>query len=83
MRNLKQRCRVMIDEYNYDIAERSWHIERDENVLGRTKIAASFGEASRKSGHRITDLIDLHNKGSASRCAQLKQIYSPRGDPNF
>jgi len=51
-----KRCWVMIDEYNYDIAERSWHIERDENVLGRTKIAASFGEASRKSSHRINRL---------------------------
>ncbi|MDM9649312.1 hypothetical protein [Rhizobium sp. S163] len=57
-----KRSWVMIDEYNYDIAERSWYIEPDENVLGRfskafmMKIAASFGEASRKTGRRISRL---------------------------
>jgi hypothetical protein len=57
-----KRCWVMIDEYNYDVAERSWYIEPDQNVLGRfskafmMKIAFSFGEASRKSGRRINRL---------------------------
>jgi uncharacterized protein YmfQ (DUF2313 family) len=52
----------MIDEYDYDIAERSWYVEPDENVIGcfskafMMKIAASFGEASRKSGRRINRL---------------------------
>jgi len=54
-----KRCWVVLDEYNYDIAERSWYIEPDEKVLGRfskafmMKIATSFGEASKKSGRRI------------------------------
>ncbi|MBO9198332.1 hypothetical protein J5277_29850 [Rhizobium sp. 16-449-1b] len=57
-----KRSWILVDEYNYDIAERSWYIEPDENVLGRfskafmMKIAASFGEASRKSGRRISRL---------------------------
>lgn len=57
-----KRCGVIIDEYNYDVAERSWYIEPDENVLVRfskafmMKIAASFGEASRKSGRRVNQL---------------------------
>ena len=57
-----KRCWIMLDEYNYHIAERSWYIEPDGNVLGRfskafmMKIAASFGEASRKSGRRINRL---------------------------
>ena len=57
-----KRCWVMVDEYNYDVAERSWYIEPDESVLGRfsktfmMKVAASFGEASRKSGRRVNRL---------------------------
>lgn len=54
-----KRCWIMVDEYNYDVAERSWYIEPDQKALGRfskafmTRIAAAFGEASRKSGRRI------------------------------
>lgn len=54
-----KRCWIMIDEYNYDVAERSWYIEPDQEILGRfskafmMKIAAAFGEASRRSGRRI------------------------------
>ncbi len=54
-----KRCWVIVDEYNYDVAERSWYIEPDEKTLGRfskafmMRIAAAFGEASRNSGRRI------------------------------
>lgn len=54
-----KRCWVMVDEYNYDVAEHSWYIEPDKKKLGRfskafmMKIAAAFGEASRHSGRRI------------------------------
>ena len=40
----------MIDEYNYDIVERSWYIEPDQRILGRfskslmTKIAQLFAD---------------------------------------
>jgi hypothetical protein len=53
---------VIVDEYNYDIAERSWYIELDGNVISRfsrafmMKFAGSFGEASRRSGRRINQL---------------------------
>jgi hypothetical protein len=54
-----KRCWIVVDEYNYDVAEPSWYIEPDEKVLGRfcklfmRNIAASFGEAFEKSGRRI------------------------------
>lgn len=54
-----KRCWIVVDEYNYDVAERSWYIEPDGNPLGRfskaflMRIAAAFGEASRKSGRRV------------------------------
>jgi hypothetical protein len=32
--DLKQ-CWIMADEYNYDIVERSWYIEPDQDILGR------------------------------------------------
>lgn len=56
--NLK-RCWIVVDEYNYDVAERSWYIEPDEKSLGRfskafmMKVATAFGDASRKSGRRV------------------------------
>lgn len=55
-----QRCWVIVDEYNYDVAERSWYIEPDQKVLGRfskafvIKTATAFGEASRKTARRIS-----------------------------
>jgi hypothetical protein len=54
-----KRCWIVVDEYNYDVAERSWYIESDGKALGRfskafmMRIAAAFGEASRKSGRRV------------------------------
>ncbi len=33
--DLKQ-CWIMVDEYNYDIVERSWYIEPDQDILGRS-----------------------------------------------
>ncbi|MCK3779512.1 hypothetical protein MZK49_22710 [Ensifer sesbaniae] len=54
-----KRCWIVVDEYNYDVAERSWYIEPDEPALGRfskafmMRIAAAFGQASRKSGRRV------------------------------
>ncbi len=41
MSDLK-RCWVKVDEYNYDIAERSWYMEPDGNVLGRFSKATSM-----------------------------------------
>jgi hypothetical protein len=47
--DLKQ-CWIMIDEYNYDIVERSWYIEPDQRILGRfsksfmIKIAQLFAD---------------------------------------
>jgi len=29
-----KRCWTAVDEYNYDIAERSWYIKPDSGVLG-------------------------------------------------
>lgn len=55
----RKRCWVVVDEYNYDVAERSWYIGPDEQALGRfskalmMRIAAAFGEAPRKSGRRV------------------------------
>ncbi|TCN17236.1 hypothetical protein [Sinorhizobium americanum] len=54
-----KRCWIVVDEYNYDVAERSWYIEPETKTLGRfskafmMKIAAAFAEASRKSGRRV------------------------------
>jgi hypothetical protein len=54
-----KRCWIVVDEYNYDFSERSWYIGPDGKTLGRfsktcmMKIAAAFGEASRKSGRRV------------------------------
>lgn len=42
---------IMVDEYNYDVVERSWYIEPDQDILGRfsksfmVKIAGMFAEA--------------------------------------
>ncbi len=55
----RKRCWIVVDEYNYDIAEHSWYIEPDAKALGRfskafmMKIAAAFAGASRKSGRRV------------------------------
>lgn len=46
----------MADEYNYDIVERSWYIEPDQDILGRfskpfmVKIARLFAEARGRTG---------------------------------
>jgi len=53
--DLKQSWAV-VDEYNYDIVERSWHIEPHQAVLGRfsksfmMKVAAMFAKARGQSG---------------------------------
>ncbi|MDX8449368.1 hypothetical protein [Mesorhizobium captivum] len=53
-----KRCWIVVDEYNYDIAERSRYIEPHSKILGRfskafmMKIAATFVEA-RASGRRV------------------------------
>lgn len=58
--DLKQ-CWVVVDEYNYDIAERSWYIEPGGKALGRfsktfmMKIATVFAGA-RSSGRRVSRL---------------------------
>ena len=55
-------CWVVVDEYNYDIAERSWYIEPEREVLGRfsktfmMKIAEAFSKASRASAQRVSRL---------------------------
>ncbi|MBB3747008.1 hypothetical protein FHX10_006561 [Rhizobium sp. BK591] len=47
---------IMVDEYNYDIVERSWYIEPDQQILGRfsksfmVKIAGMFADARSRSG---------------------------------
>ncbi|MFF0946314.1 hypothetical protein ACFYE9_01145 [Rhizobium leguminosarum] len=47
---------IVVDEYNYDIVERSWYIEPHQAVLGRfsksfmMKIAAIFAKARGQSG---------------------------------
>lgn len=47
---------IMVDEYNYDIVERSWYIEPDQAILGRfsksfmVKIAGMFAEERSRSG---------------------------------
>ncbi|ESZ08391.1 hypothetical protein X737_33090 [Mesorhizobium sp. L48C026A00] len=56
-----KRCWIVVDEYNYDIAERSWYIESDGKPLGRfskafmMKIAGAFIEA-RSEGRRVSRL---------------------------
>ena len=56
-----KRCWIVVDEYNYDVAERSWYIEPHSKILGRfskafmMKIAAAFAQA-RASGRRISRL---------------------------
>ena len=56
-----KRCWIVVDEYNYDIAERSWYIGPDGKTLGRfskafmMKIAAAFIEA-RNEGRRVSRL---------------------------
>ncbi|TYR33484.1 hypothetical protein FY036_07865 [Mesorhizobium microcysteis] len=56
-----KRCWIVVDEYNYDIPERSWYIEPGSQVLGRCskafvmKIAAAFAQA-RQSGRRVSRL---------------------------
>jgi hypothetical protein len=55
------RCWIVVDEYNYDVAERSWYIEQGGHALGRfskafvMKIATAFAEA-RTSGRRVNRL---------------------------
>jgi hypothetical protein len=54
--DLKQ-CWVVVDEYTYDIAERSWYSEPDGNTIGRfsktfmMKIATAFAGAHKSSRH--------------------------------
>jgi hypothetical protein len=56
-----KRCWIVVDEYNYDVAERSWYIEPEAKTLGRfskafmMKIAAAFAEA-RGTGRRVSRL---------------------------
>lgn len=56
-----KRCWIVVDEYNYGVAERSWYIEPHGKVLGRfskafmMKIATVFAEA-RASGRRVSRL---------------------------
>ncbi len=56
------RCWIVVDEYNYDVAERSWYIEPGSGVLGRfsktfvMKIAVAFAKAQ-QSG-RCVDRLD-------------------------
>ncbi|APH74885.1 hypothetical protein [Aquibium oceanicum] len=58
--DLKQ-CWIVVDEYNYDIVERSWYIEPGSDALGRfsrafvARIANAFIEA-RQSGQRVSRL---------------------------
>ncbi|WP_455274108.1 hypothetical protein [Rhizobium herbae] len=51
---------IVVDEYNYDIAERSWYIEPGQAILGRfskpfmMKVVALFAEARGKSGRQVS-----------------------------
>ncbi len=55
-----KRCWIVVDEYNYDIVERSWYIESDGAILGRfskafmIKIATAFAEATRRFSRRVS-----------------------------
>lgn len=54
-------CWIVVDEYNHDVAERSFYIEPHSQILGRfskafmMKIAAAFLQA-RASGRRVSRL---------------------------
>ncbi|QPB18786.1 hypothetical protein [Rhizobium sp. 007] len=54
-----KRAWIVVDEYNYDIAERSYYLEPGQDSLGRfskpfmMRVAATFFESTRRSGHRI------------------------------
>jgi hypothetical protein len=54
-----KRAWIVVDEYNYDIAERSSYLEPGQDILGRfskpfmVKVAATFSNAARRGGHRI------------------------------
>lgn len=56
-----KRCWIVVDEYNYDVAERSWYIEPGNDILGHfskafvMKIATAFARA-RESGRRVERL---------------------------
>ncbi|GAA4134587.1 hypothetical protein ACFFTN_13225 [Aminobacter aganoensis] len=56
-----RRCWIVADEYNYDIAERSFHLEPHSKIHGRfskafvMKIATAFIEAQ-ASGRRVSRL---------------------------
>ncbi len=56
-----KRCWIVVDEYNHDVAERSWYIEPQSKPLGRfskafmMKIATAFVEV-RASGRRVSRL---------------------------
>lgn len=56
-----KRCWIVVDEYNYDVAERSWYVEPNTRAIGRfsktfmMKIATAFAEA-RSSGRRVSRL---------------------------
>lgn len=53
------RAWVVIDEYNYDVAERSWFLESGTDVLGRfskpfmMKLAAALSAARRRTPGRV------------------------------
>ncbi|CCV16343.1 conserved hypothetical protein [Mesorhizobium sp. STM 4661] len=53
------RAWVVVDEYNYDIAERSWFLEPGGDILGRLskpfmmKVAAAFSAARRATSGRV------------------------------
>lgn len=56
-----KRCWIIVDEYNYDVAERSWYLEPEATTLGRfskafmMKIATAFAGA-RQAGRRVSRL---------------------------
>nr|WP_234825844.1 hypothetical protein [Sinorhizobium meliloti] len=47
----RKRCWIVVDEYNYDVAERSWYIGPDEQALGPAS-ASRYSCADRWHGHR-------------------------------
>jgi len=57
-----KRCWIVVDEYNYDVVERSWYIEPGSHVLGRfskvfvMKIATAFAKA--QQSRRRVDRLD-------------------------
>lgn len=52
-------CWIVLDEYNYDIAETSWYIEPQHELLGRfsksfmMKVAAGFRQAAGLRAQRV------------------------------